>query len=280
MLFVAAMTGTVGCSHSSVGSTLEALLHWSQIALDASGLDHVPTAPGESRVFGEQLGPGRASKAMAIVHIAMFEALNGIAGGYQSYVGLPAAIPGASMEAAIAQAAHDVLVHVFPSRQAAFDDELARFLGAIPDGPPKVSGIQVGTDAATAIIAMREADGSLHTEPLVNLDFVPSDEAGFWRQDPISLHPLALGARWAEVRPFAILSASQFRAPPPPPISSQEYATAYDEAKRLGGDGLTTPTERTADQTHAGLFWAYDGTPSLCALLLVMKHDPPNGHET
>jgi hypothetical protein len=68
-----------------------------------------------------------------------------------------------------------------------------------------------------------------------------------------------------EVRPFALESASQFRVPPPPPMDSPEYAVAYEEAKRLGGDGITTPTERTPEQTDVGTYWAYDGTPSLCA---------------
>ena len=67
------------------------LRHWNQIAIDASGLDHTPVAPGEKRVFGEQLGPVRASRAMAIVHIAIFDSVNAIVGGYRSYTGLPAA---------------------------------------------------------------------------------------------------------------------------------------------------------------------------------------------
>jgi hypothetical protein len=256
---LSAALGAAGCHGSSGDAALEALLHWNRISIDASGFDHTPAGGAE------QVGPGRASKAMAVVHIAMFEAVNAIAGGHESYVALPAAPSGASMRAAIAQAAHDALVHLFPSQAASFDDELARSLDAIPDGPSEADGIDVGSAAAAAIVAMREFDGSLHAEPLVNVDFLPSDAAGSWRQDPVSMHPLALGARWAEVAPFVLASASQFRAPPPPPISSPEYAIAYEEVKRLGGDGIVTPTERTADQTHAGIFWAYDGTPSLCA---------------
>src|SRR3989441_1186457 len=59
--------------------------------------------------------------------------------------------------------------------------------------------------------------------------------------------------------------SDQFRAPVPPPLDSSEYTAAFDEVKRLGGDGVVTHTERTDDQTIAGIFWAYDGTPSLCA---------------
>jgi hypothetical protein len=74
-----------------------------------------------------------------------------------------------------------------------------------------------------------------------------------------------LGAHWGEVDTFVLRSADQFRAPVPPAITSAAYAQAYAEAKRLGGDGMTTPTERTAEQTEIGIYWAYDGTPSLCA---------------
>jgi hypothetical protein len=67
------------------------------------------------------------------------------------------------------------------------------------------------------------------------------------------------------VTPFVLASASQFRTPPYPAMGTAEYAAAYDEVLRLGGDGIVTPTERTEDQTQAGIYWAYDGTPSLCA---------------
>ena len=69
---------------------LDSLHRWNVIAINASGLDHTPVAPGENRVFGEQLGPGRASRAMAIVHIAMFDALDAVVGGYTSYTGTQA----------------------------------------------------------------------------------------------------------------------------------------------------------------------------------------------
>jgi hypothetical protein len=86
-----------------------------------------------------------------------------------------------------------------------------------------------------------------------------------WRMDPLSSIPLALGAHWGQVEPFVLISSDQFRVPPPPAITSPEYATAYNEVMSLGGDGIVTPTTRTEDQTHIGIFWAYDGTPSLCA---------------
>ncbi len=102
-------------------------------------------------------------------------------------------------------------------------------------------------------------------EPRVGIDFITSDEAGKWRQDPISHHPLALGAYWGQVKPFVLQTPAQFRAPIPPALSSTEYATAFNEVKALGGDGIITPIARTAEETQIGIFWAYDGTPSLCA---------------
>jgi hypothetical protein len=67
------------------------------------------------------------------------------------------------------------------------------------------------------------------------------------------------------VKPFVLKSGSQFRTPPPPAMTSAEYTEAFNEAQRLGGDGITTPTERTEEQSFIGVFWAYDGMPSLCA---------------
>jgi hypothetical protein len=239
--------------------------HWNQVAIDASGLDHTPVAPGETRVFGEQFGPCRASRAMAIVHIAMFDALNAIYGGCQSYTNIHRAPPWASGRAAIAQAAHDTLAALFPSQAPRFDDFLADELGQIPDRHAKTDGITTGGGAAAAILALRQDDGSSRPDPKIGVNHFTSDEPGHWRQDPISMSPLALGAYWGEVRPFALRRSSQFRVPKPPDLTSDAYTQAYNDVKALGGDGLVTPTIRTNEQTFIGIFWAYDATPSLCA---------------
>jgi hypothetical protein len=239
--------------------------HWNQIAVDASGLDHTPIAPGEPRVFGEQIGPGRAARAMAIVHLAIFEVVNAIEGDYKSYIGLPHARLGTSLQAGVAQAARDTLAALYPSQAASFDSILEEEMDKIPEGRLKTNGLSLGKRAASAILAARADDGSQHTEPRVGIEFLMSNDPGKWRQDPISLIPLALGAHWEKVKPFVLERADQFRTPPPPRLDSADYATAYDEVKMLGGDGLRTPTIRTPEQTQVGIFWAYDGTPSLCA---------------
>jgi len=241
---------------SSPGS-VSWVLRWNQIAIDASGADHAG--------IGEQPGPGRASRAMAIVHIAMFDALNAAVGDYESYTGLRRVYTEPSLKAAIAQAAHDTLVAMFPAQTATFDTALAADLAAVRDRRARTEGVRLGRRAASAILSLRANDGSQHSEPLVGVDYLPDDAPGIWRQDPISLLPVALGAHWGEVEPFVLESSDQFRVPPPPALDSEEYTTAFNEVLALGGDGVTTPTLRNGDQTHAGIFWAYDGTPSLCA---------------
>ena len=248
-------------------STADTLRYWNQIAIDASGLDHTPVQPGENRVFGEQIGPGRSSRAVAIVHIAIFDAVNAIVGGYHSYTRIGPARRGASIDSAIAQAAHDTLVAMFPSQRPSFDTLLTADLAQVGtrDAQAKANGREVGRRAAAAILARRANDGSAVPEPLMDSEYFPGQGPGVWRQDPISLVPIALGAKWHKVRPFVLRSPAQFRVPAPPAMESQEYAEAYNEVLALGGDGVTTPTQRTAEQTEIGIYWAYDGTPSLCA---------------
>jgi hypothetical protein len=254
-----------GSEESDALTSMHWVRHWNAIAIDASGLDHTPVTPQENRTFGEQFGPGRASRAMAIVHIAIFDAVNAIIGGYQSYTDLSTAPADTSMKAAIAQAAHDTLAALYPSQTAYFDQQLAADLAEIESGHAKENGIALGRRAADAILTLTADDGAQHAEPYVDVDFLTGDEPGVWRQDPVSLNPFAMGAKWGTVTPFVMASPEQFRVPPPPELASAEYAAAFDEVKRLGGDGITTPTERSEEQTFVGIYWAYDGTPSLCA---------------
>jgi PAP2 superfamily len=257
-----------------------AVSYWNQIAIDASALDHTPGR--EDGFFGEQLGPVRTSYALAIVHIAIFDAVNAIAGGYESYTGLLRARPVTSVRSAIAQAAYDTLVFLYPSplQKVIFDESLAEALGAIPEGQAKSDGIALGHSAAAAIRALRVGDGyppppPKYEESRLGTDYFPSDLPGNWRQDPISLIPIALGVKWGEVTPFVLKSGDQFRTPLPPALGSMEYTAAYNEVKRLGGcgnvaagcavdfGGFPTQTERSPEQTEIGIYWGYDGTPGL-----------------
>lgn len=241
----------------------DALHRWNRIALDTSGLDHTPVRRGENRLFGEQIGPGRASRAMAIVHIAIFDAINSIAGGYKSYTHLPRS--SGSIPAAIITAAHETLIVLYPSQANRINKLEIHDLAEIPDSTEKLQGIETGKHAVAAILALRANDGSQHAEPRMGIEFIPSSKPGNWREDPVSHLPLALGAHWSDVKPFVLHSSSQFRVVPPPQMITQKYIDAYYEVFTLGGDGVTTSTSRTDDQTVAAIYWAYDGTPSLCA---------------
>jgi hypothetical protein len=246
-------------------SQSDSIHRWNEIAINASGLDHTPVAPGDPRVFGENLGPGRSSRAMAIVHIAMFDTINAVEHRYHGYTSVIPPRQSLSLVAAISQAAHDTLVALYPSQTLAFDARLAEDLVHIRSPRERMNGVDLGHRVATAILAMRVNDGSQVPEPVLGVGWTTSNLAGHWRQDPISLIPIALGAHWGECLPFVLPSNQLFRCPAPPAMTSAAYTTAYNEVKNLGGDGIVTPTQRTAEQTFIGIFWAYDGTPSLCA---------------
>lgn len=260
-------------------SGLDAVRRWNDIALDANALDHARSAPNGP----EQLGPVRTARAFAIVHIAIFDAVNAIVGGFRGYTGLSRVSRNTSKDAAIAQAAHDTLAALFPSQAVNFDALLAEDLSRIRDGGAKRNGIDLGRRAAAAILALRVSDGAQHVEELYGTDYLPAAGADKWRQDPISLIPIALGSRWGElVAPFVLTSADQFPIPPPP-AGSPEFMAALDEVKNYGGcgsvppdpidpaascasvafGGFPTPTMRTATQSQIGIFWGYDGTPGL-----------------
>lgn len=248
-------------------NTTQRLLFWNEIALKANALDHARTPP----LSPDQLGPVRTGRAFAIVHIAIFDAFNAIVGGYESYTSLDwdsfDAEFGwrrhrASVDAAIAQAAGDTLIALYPSQAEDIEAVQQTDLNTIPDGPAKNAGIIIGRRAAELILASRSNDSSQNSDQLYDIPggYIPKPGLGKWRQDPISLVPIALGSLWDKVPPFVIRSADQFRAVDPPALTSAEYATAYNEVKRLGAENSQ---DRTEDQTIAGIYWGYDGTPFL-----------------
>jgi len=235
------------------------LAYWNEVALRAIAVDHTPAIVSGAALEAEQLGPTRTSRVMAIVHIAVYDALNAILKRYPAYSGPLAAFADSSQDAAIAQAAHDTLVALYPRQAGRFDSWLNADLARLPDGRAKLNGIDVGRRAAAAILSLRASDGTYDSEPLVYEDYPVGNAPGVWRPDPVSRSPIALGAYWANVQPFVLQASDQFRAPPPA-LTSDAYTRAFNEVKQLGGDGVRTPTVRTRDQTVAGIYWAYDGT--------------------
>ncbi len=261
LLFAACGGGGGGGSSDGnlqpVGDT-SFLVRWNRLAIDASGRDH---APGGGR---QQLGPVRSARAIAIWAVAAGDVAAAISGRFNPFIPIAAA-PTANLRVALAQAGRDTLADVFSAQTPIFDAALAEDLAAVPDGPEKEAGIALGKLAAQNSIDYCKNDGSEKTEPFVAPTYQPSQEAGFWRKDPLNPNQPIVGSSWSTVRPFVLERSDQLRLPPPPALDSAEYAAAFNEVKRLGGDGVVTATERTLDQSVAGIYWAYDGTPSLCA---------------
>lgn len=230
------------------------ILRWNQLALDAMAADHTGT-------FGpaEQGGPTRAARVMAIVHLAMFDAANSVqkkATPYRTYV--PAIGQYASVDAAVAQAGHDTLVAMYPNQAAGFDTALTTDLNAVTNPLQRFTGSLIGKLVAKALLDARANDGSAN-----NPTYTPGTLPGQHRVDPINPNQGFLTPGWGSVKPFAMLFPQQYRAAPPPALTSALYTWSFDQLVRLGGDGITTPTERTAEQTIIGIYWGYDGSPKL-----------------
>ena len=250
-------------------STFDRLFLWNEIALDSTAIDHTPIQPAEGkiRVFGEQLGPARSARAMAIINIAAFEAVNAVYQTYKSYTGLAPVHGDVSVDYAIARASHDAQVWLYPSQQKRLDALFAADIAHIHGNPGALAaGNTMGIAAAQSIIVLRTNDGSQIPEPQVGVNYFPMVGPGYWSPDPITKAKTALGAFWNQVKPFVITTASQFRVTPPPALTSPQYTASFLLTNGLGGDPLNgTPTLRTASETLMGIYWTYDGTPGLCA---------------
>jgi hypothetical protein len=207
--------------------------------------------------------PLHESHMYAMMHIAIHDALNAIDRRYRPYAFFGHASRRASTDAAVATAAHDVLVPVLGQIPAPFppaciaaaiagvEADYAAALDAIPDRPAKRKGINVGARAAAAILALRADDGS--DTPLLDFEYPQGDEPGEYRFTPGT--PFAFAPGWQDVTPFVLEDSSQFRADEPYDVTESAYTADFDEVKRLGGNGTTTPSERTAEQTEIALFW-------------------------
>ncbi len=183
----------------------------------------------------------------AMVHGAVYDAVNGIARTHTPYLVQVESQPGDSADAAAATAAFRMLVHLFPGQAAALQAKYDAALAAVPDGPAKLSGITDGEQAAAAMITARQGDGRGTPTPVVI-----GTEPGQWRPTPpaFALDP----APWAgNVRPFTIPDAAALRSDGPNPLTSAAYTEDFNEVKSVGS---RTSTTRTADQTDAAKWWA------------------------
>ena len=183
--------------------------------------------------------PPIASRGLAILHVSIYDAVNGIARTHEPYLVQSAVSASASREAAASTAAHKALVNLFPANTSSFDALNTAILAVIPDGPHKTAGIVWGEYVANQILAARANDGS-------NANVPPPGGSGpgVWVPTPPAFLAYLL-PQWGFVTPFAMTSNSQFRPPGPPSLDSQRYAADYNEVKELGAAVGSTRTRRS-----------------------------------
>lgn len=200
------------------------------------------------RTPGAQPPTIHSTRSFAILHASIFDAVNNIDGTYSPYlVRLSNVSRQASQPAAADQAAHDVLVALYPGFQATLDAELQQDLAQIPEGQDKTDGVTVGQSVAAEILAFRSTDGANIAPP----PFTPGSQPGDYQLTPPNFAPADF-TQWPQVTPFALARADEFRPGPPPELTSEEYTKAFNEVKRLG---FITSKTRTKEQTLIGTFW-------------------------
>jgi vanadium-dependent haloperoxidase-like protein len=247
--FATASSSAWGAAATASGG--DAVLRWNATAGQASLAACIaPTG-----------NPLQESRMYAMTHVAVHDALNAIHRRSQPYAYRTAPRSGASPEAAVAAAASSVLVPVIqamPTDPGCIDASVAgvraqyaQELARIPDGKAKRAGLSLGRAAAVAVLQLRAHDGSdtLVADP----NYPQGTRPGQYRFTPGFDFVFAPG--WADVTPFVLRNSAQFRPGVPYAVTSSAYAADVNEIQRLGGDGVTTPSARTPDQTERAVFW-------------------------
>jgi hypothetical protein len=251
----AATSGAAGSrvvNNASAPNRGNAVIRWNAHAADA----------GLAACISPASDPPHEARMYAIMHIAVHDALNAIHRRSQPYV-FRAHRPGASPRAAIAAAAHDTLVSVIGALPGVVDQgcrdagiagveaDYTHELARIPAGTAKRAGILLGRASAARVLRLRAHDGADATP--VDPNYPQGTLPGEYRFTPgFDFYFLP---HWQDVTPFALKSAAQFRPGPPYPVRSRRYARDLAQIKRLGGDGVTTPSSRTPEETQIALFW-------------------------
>lgn len=229
------------CALLTLGSSLMAgnpVLDWNEQALNAVRLSRIP--------------PPTSSLFLATLHVAIFDAQNGIAHTHQGWLVNDLAPTGADTDAAIASAAHTVLIALWGPLTNPHNIEAAykNTIAAIPDSQAKKDGLAWGKHVADVILAQRSSCG--FDKPIPG--HYSSNEPGKWRETPPSFRPPTL-PHWRAVVPFVMTSPSQFRAPPPQALDSKEYA---DDLAYVCKVGARDGAERTEYETLSAPFWSDD----------------------
>lgn len=232
-----------------------------------------------SQAVDNKMPPASESRIYAMVTLAMHDALNNVVPKYETYALDNSGVNAKDVskkniqligDAAVAQAAHDVMVVLAPGASASADLLLSECLSQIEESELKERGIQTGKDAASAVLADREND-----PPLIFASYPQGTEPGQYRSTmpyaaanpPVWPENSAYAPDMGAFRPFGIKTSDQFRARPPYSLDSPEYAMDYDEVKRFGGNAST---ERTQEQADMGLFFLDNVSNSLNRVARIM----------
>jgi hypothetical protein len=222
--------GSILCFGSTVHA--DVVTDWNNAALDAIRANRTP--------------PPVASRALAMLHAAIYDAVNGISRTHEAYRVASTVPSSASKKAAASAASHTVLAALFPTRATAFTALHTGTVAEIQSSPQKDAGIAWGESVGAAILAWRSADNS---DAMIS---APVGDVGAWQPTPPAFTPYAL-PQWAFVEPFSMPSSSFFRPLGPPSLDSPTYAAAYNEVKALGAAVGST---RRPDQDVIARFWA------------------------
>jgi hypothetical protein len=198
-----------------------------------------------SIVTARQLPPPQAERIMAMVHVAMFDAVNTIERRYRPYLVQFPAAPKTSTEAAAAAAAGAVMLGLYP-QDAALTDTRTAYLAAIPNSDAKSDGIKLGEAVAAKVLEARAQDGADALD-----SYRPKTAPGFYTPTA-----LTVGSTWPNLKPFVLASPAQFRPQPPVALGGKQWATDYSEIKELGG---RTSVRRSPRQTEDARFWLAPG---------------------
>jgi hypothetical protein len=230
---------TIPMSPAAAVPAPDQVLAWNQVAYD-------------ELIVGKAQAPPVAVLHFAMVHGAIYDAVNAIDGGFAPYLGSPAADGSESQNAAAAAAAYGVLASLLPDRAGALATQYQASitaLEAVEDPTDVAAGEAIGAAAAAAMIAARTGDGRIGGSQF----FTEGTDAGEWRNAVGPLNPAGNNFKWVgDVTPFLIEDAADFATSGPQPLTSGKYATEFDQVKALGS---ATGSTRTADQTEMAHFW-------------------------
>ena len=231
--WVSSLTVVAMMLHLAAALHADAVLDWNALMLDAIQVDNS--------------GPTLSSRNLAILHAAMYDAVNSVLGTHQPYRFQTAAPEGASAEAAAVGAAYVVMKTLYPSYSAPAEELYDIYLAGAGPNEAVTNGLALGRQVGQLTVENREADGSQTEVP-----YIPSNAPGQWQRTPPFFRP-PLTPQWRYVTLFCLPDTESFLALPPPALESPEYAEAFNQVKAIGSK---TSTARTPEQGQIAEFWS------------------------